>query len=173
MNLPNLLTLFRFILIPLYLGLFFSDVPHRMLWAFGVLLLAGLTDVIDGYLARKNGQVTQLGIMLDPLADKLMMLAVFLSLLISGRITLTAAAAIFIRDLGMIIASAIFHFRGKITVPANVMGKLTTVLYYVALSLLIFDVPDAEKFLWGVIAFSFLTSLIYLFQFKLINQRSM
>ncbi|MDR6225540.1 CDP-alcohol phosphatidyltransferase family protein [Desmospora profundinema] len=173
MNVPNMITLFRFTLIPLYLLLFFSDIPNRMIWAFGVLLLAGLTDVIDGYLARRNHQVTQLGSMLDPLADKLMMLAVFLSLLLTQRIGLAAAVAIFSRDLGMIIASAFFHFRGKTTVPANVMGKLTTVMYYVALSLLMFDQPGAEQFLWGVIGFSFITSFIYLFQFRLLNQKLM
>lgn len=117
--------------------------------------------------------MTQLGIMLDPLADKLMMLAVFLSLLISQRISIPAAVAIFLRDLGMIVASAFFHFRGKLTVPANIMGKLTTVLYYFALFLLMFDHPIGEKFLWGVIIFSFVTSLVYLIQFNLINERSM
>ncbi|GGA45644.1 CDP-diacylglycerol--glycerol-3-phosphate 3-phosphatidyltransferase [Kroppenstedtia guangzhouensis] len=173
MNLPNTVTLIRFTLIPIYLAVFFSDLPYRMQWAFGVLLLAGITDVIDGYLARRHSQVTQLGIMLDPLADKLMMLAVFLSLLISQRISIPAAVAIFLRDLGMIVASAFFHFRGKLTVPANIMGKLTTVLYYFALFLLMFDHPIGEKFLWGVIIFSFVTSLVYLIQFNLINERSM
>ena len=123
MNLPNALTLIRFFFIPLYLFLYFSEIPGRIYWAFGVLLLAGLTDVIDGYLARRNKQVTQLGIMLDPLADKLMMLAVFLSLLISQRISLWAALAIFARDLGMIFGSALFHFRGKKTVPAKSVGQ--------------------------------------------------
>jgi cardiolipin synthase (CMP-forming) len=172
-NLPNTLTLFRFLFIPLYLFLYFSDIPGRVYWAFGVLLLAGLTDVIDGYLARRNHQVTQLGIMLDPLADKLMMLAVFLSLLISQRISLWAALAIFARDLGMIFGSAFFHFRGMKTVPANFLGKLTTVLFYVALFLLLFDYPNAEDFLWIVIALSFVTFFIYLFQFKMLNQRPM
>lgn len=173
MNVPNMITLFRFTLIPLYLVLFFSDIPGRMVWAFGILLVAGLTDVIDGFLARRNNQVTQLGSMLDPLADKLMMLAVFLSLLLTQRISTVAAVAIFIRDLGMIIATAFFHFRGKTTVPANLMGKLTTVLYYVALPLLMFDQPGAEQFLWGVIGFSFLTSFIYFFQFQSLNQKIM
>ncbi|MGI6128069.1 MAG: CDP-alcohol phosphatidyltransferase family protein [Planifilum sp.] len=173
MNLPNTLTLLRFFFIPLYLFLYFSEIPGRVYWAFGVLLLAGLTDVIDGYLARRNRQVTQLGIMLDPLADKLLMLAVFLSLLISQRISLWAALAVFARDLGMIFGSAFFHFRGKRTVPANFLGKLTTFLFYVALYLLLFDYPNAEHFLWIVIALSFITFFIYLFQFKMLNQRTM
>ncbi|MFD1427259.1 cardiolipin synthase [Kroppenstedtia sanguinis] len=173
MNLPNIVTLMRFTLIPIYLVIFFSDLPYRIQWAFAVLLLAGITDVIDGYLARRHSQVTQLGIMLDPLADKLMMLAVFLSLLISQRISIPAAVAIFLRDLGMIIASAFFHFRGRLTVPANIMGKLTTILYYVALFLLMFELPMGTVFLWGVIIFSFITALVYLIQFNLLNERSM
>ncbi len=166
LNLPNIVTLMRFTLIPIYLVIFFSDLPYRIQWAFAVLLLAGITDVIDGYLARRHSQVTQLGIMLDPLADKLMMLAVFLSLLISQRISIPAAVAIFLRDLGMIIASAFFHFRGRLTVPANIMGKLTTILYYVALFLLMFELPMGTVFLWGVIIFSFITALVYLIQFQ-------
>ncbi|PTM56730.1 CDP-alcohol phosphatidyltransferase family protein [Desmospora activa] len=173
MNVPNMITLCRFILIPLYLLLFFSDIPNRMYWSFGVLLLAGLTDVVDGYLARRSRQVTQLGSMLDPLVDKLMVLAVFLSLLLTQRVGFVATAAVFIRDLGMIVTTAFFHFQRKATISANLMGKMTTVLYYIALFLLIFDQPGAEMFLWGVIVFSFLTSFVYLFQFKLLNQKWM
>lgn len=171
MNLPNVLTLFRLTLIPIYLTVFFSDLPYRNVWAFLVVLVAGVTDVVDGYIARRYGLTTPLGTMLDPLADKLMMLTVFLSLLISGRLSMWAAIAIFIRDLGMIIGSAIFHFRGKKTVPANMMGKATTVLYYVAFVFLMFEWPYGEPLLWGIIAFSFLTSFVYISQFRMLNQK--
>lgn len=170
MNLPNLLTLFRFALIPIYIVVFFSDIPGHMQWAFGVLLLAGLTDVLDGYLARRNHQVTKVGVMLDPLADKMMMIAVFLSLLIAQRISLGAALAIFIRDIGMIVGAAIFHIRGKLTVPANKLGKLTTFLFYVALFLIMFELSIAETFLWGVIILSFITLIVYIVQFKRLNE---
>lgn len=170
MNLPNLLTLFRFALIPIYIAVFFSDIPRHMQWAFGVLLLAGLTDVLDGYLARRNHQVTRVGVMLDPLADKMMMIAVFLSLLIAQRISLGAALAIFIRDIGMIVGAAIFHIRGKLTVPANKLGKLTTFLFYVALFLIMFELSIAETFLWGVIILSFITLIVYIVQFKRLNE---
>jgi cardiolipin synthase len=172
-NLPNLITLVRFVFIPLYLFVFFSDLPGHMYWAVGIILLAGLTDVLDGYLARKTKQITQLGIMLDPLADKLMMIAIFLSLLISGKISFWAAFAIFFRDFTMIVCSAIFHFRGKKTVPANIFGKLTTVLFYLTLFLLLFDLPNAETFLWSVIVLSYITSFIYMLQLKTVNGRMM
>jgi cardiolipin synthase len=176
MNLPNLLTLFRFLMVPLYLYIFFSDFfpeSSRIFWAVGIILLAGITDIADGYLARKNRQVTQLGTMLDPLADKLMIIAVFASLLISGKIGLWAAIAIVFRDVAMIICSVFFHLRGKKTVPANIFGKLTTVLYYVALFMLMFDWSTAQSFLWFVIAMSYFTSIVYMFQIIEINERWM
>ncbi|MDF2958990.1 MAG: CDP-alcohol phosphatidyltransferase [Paenibacillus sp.] len=166
-NLPNLLTVCRFLLIPVYLVVFNAGYTRT---AFFILLLAGLTDVLDGYIARTRKLVTQLGSMLDPLADKSMMIAVILSLVFSKMISWEAAAAMFLRDAGMIIGSAFFHFRGKQTVPANVMGKLTTVLYYLAILLIIFEFPYAGVCLWIVIIISFLTSIIYIFQFKSLNK---
>lgn len=167
MNIPNMLTLSRFFLIPLYLFVFFEGYIKT---AFIIMVLAGLTDILDGYLARKKGQVTPLGAMLDPLADKTMMIAVIVSLLISQMIPWQAAIAMFIRDIGMIAGSAFFHFRGKKTVPANIMGKLTTVLYYLAVLLIVFKIPFAVQYLWFVVIVSFLTSIIYIVQFSLLNQ---
>jgi len=141
-----------------------------MITAFFIMVAAGLTDILDGYLARRNNQVTHLGSMLDPLADKTMMITVILSLLITGHIPWSAGAAIFIRDLGMIIGSAFFHFRGKKTVPANWMGKLTTVLYYVAIMFVFFEQSFATTYLWAVIVFSFITSFIYIFLFVGLNK---
>jgi cardiolipin synthase len=167
LNLPNILTLFRFALIPVYILVFSYGYLE---FSFGIVILAGLTDILDGYLARKNGQVTQIGVMLDPLADKTMMIVVILSLLYKGYISWQAALAIFLRDAGMIIGSAFFHLRGKKTVPANMMGKLTTVLYYIAIMFIFFRAPFAETYLWCVIVISFITSWIYVLKFRTINQ---
>ena len=172
MNVANVLTLFRLVLIPVYLIIFFSDTAYSNLWAFFIVLLAGVSDILDGYIARRYNLTTELGAMLDPLADKLMMLTVFLSLLISTRISIWAGIAIIIRDVGMIIGSAIFHFRGKKTVPANVLGKATTVLYYTAFSFLIFGWPFGRTLLWIVIVFSFFTSLVYIVQFRSLNRKT-
>jgi cardiolipin synthase len=169
LNLPNLLTSLRFVLIPVYIAVFAKG---YMIPAFVIMVAAGVTDVLDGYIARRSGQVTRLGMMLDPLADKLMLITVIGSLLISGHISWAAAAAMFLRDLGMIAGGLYFHFRGKKTVPANWMGKLTTVLFYVAIMLIFFEVPDAHSYLWAVIAFSFFTSIMYIAMFKALNKPS-
>lgn len=169
MNLPNILTLSRFALIPVYVFFF---VYGQMLTAFLILVAAGATDILDGYIARKRKQITQMGIMLDPLADKMMMMVVVLSLLYKGFIPWEAAGAMFIREIGMIISSAYFYLRGKLTVPANMMGKLTTVLYYFAILFIVIEAGFALTYLWIVIIFSFVTSAIYIFQFKLLNQET-
>jgi cardiolipin synthase len=167
LNVPNALTVARFFLIPIYLYIFFAG---HTVWAFMILVIAGGTDVLDGYLARSRKQTTALGSMLDPLADKTMMLAVVLSFLYTELIYWPEAIAMFIRDGGMIMVSAIFHFRGKKTVSANTMGKLTTVLYYLAVPLIMFEVPYALFYLWIVIIFSFVTSFIYILKIKQLNK---
>jgi cardiolipin synthase len=170
MNVPNLITIGRFFFIPLFIVLFFSNIDHANLLSFIVLVLAGCSDMLDGYLARKNNQITELGKLLDPLADKLMMITVILAFVIDGRITWLAAGIFFLRDVGMIVTSAFFHFNSKKNVPAsNIFGKATTVFFYIALLLIMFEWPYHSETLWAAIIFSFFTSLIYLINFKRIN----
>lgn len=166
---PNVLTLLRFLLIPVYLYVFFTGHEQS---AFLIMLLAGLTDVLDGYIARKRNQVTELGSMLDPLADKLMLLAVIFSFLAAGWLPLVAVIAFVFRDAGMIVGSVLFRVRGKKTVPANVMGKLTTVLFYTAILFIVLRLKYAVAFFWVVLAFSFVTSLIYVRSVRRINRES-
>jgi cardiolipin synthase len=108
--------------------------------------------------------------MMDPLADKLMMMAVIASLFLTERISLWAALFFFARDIAMIVTGAVYHLRGKKTVPANTYGKLTTVLFYLVFPLVMFRYEYSEAILWSVIAFSFITSAIYLGKFRLLNR---
>lgn len=163
MNLPNMLTFLRFLLIPVYLAVFASG---SLPYAFLIVLLAGLTDILDGYLARARNEVTLVGTLLDPLADKLMIIAVLVTLLVTGRIPLAAGILLLARDAIMIVGVAIFHFRGKKAVPANWLGKLTTVLFYVAMLLVFFELPFAMAALWIAIACSIMASLHYIALFQ-------
>lgn len=170
MNLPNLLTLVRFLLIPAYFLVFFSNSPWNMWFALGIVVLAGLTDLLDGYIARRFNLITPLGIVLDPLADKLMMLSVILSFILDQRISWAAAALLIFRDIAMIAASAFFHFQQKQIVPATGWGKSTTVLYYITVVALMFMWPMAGILLWTTIVLSFVTSFVYLGKFRAINR---
>ena len=81
MNTPNKLTLMRVIMIVPFVFCMLSDlVPHRFLWAFLLFVTASLTDMLDGYLARKNNLVTDFGILMDPLADKLLVTSALICL---------------------------------------------------------------------------------------------
>jgi cardiolipin synthase len=154
-----MLTILRFICIPVYIGVFLSG---DIKLAFMVLITAGVTDVLDGYIARTQGLVTELGTMLDPLADKLMLITVIISLLLSGMIPWPAAAVFFIRDAGMIVGGILVHVKGMQAVPANAMGKITTVLFYIAILMIVFDIAYAIPYLWFVISFSFVATLLYI-----------
>jgi cardiolipin synthase len=167
MSVPNMLTMSRFVLIPLFLVLYLNG---HSISAVCTLLAAGLTDFLDGYIARRSGQVTVTGSMLDPLADKLMMLSVVLALLIKNVLPWTAFAVMAFRELVMIIGSAIYHFRGLKTVPANLFGKATTILYYAAILLMFLEVPGGVAVLWCGIVLSFVTSVIYFMKFKNLNR---
>ncbi|EGL81766.1 CDP-diacylglycerol/glycerol-3-phosphate 3-phosphatidyltransferase [Caldalkalibacillus thermarum TA2.A1] len=166
MNVPNLITVTRFFFIPLFWIAFFSGVDYANLLAFAVLILAGVSDMLDGYLARRTQQVTETGKLLDPLADKLMMITVILAFVIDGRISWLAAGVFFSRDLGMILVSVFVHFRGKRKVPAaNWLGKATTVLYYAVFLMIMFQLPYYREGLWAAIGFSIITSLNYLYTY--------
>jgi cardiolipin synthase len=169
-NVPNALTVVRIALIPAYLYIFFNTFPYHIEIAYAILIVAGITDIVDGYIARKYKQITPFGTMMDPLADKLMMMAVIASLFLTERISVWATIVFFMRDLAMILTSAIFHLRGKKTVPANAFGKLTTVLFYIAFTLVMFQYTYGELVLWTVIAFSIVTSAIYLMKVRLLNK---
>lgn len=166
MNLPNIITICRFFFIPLFLIIFFSNVTYPNLFAFLILIAAGLSDMLDGYLARKHNQITELGKLLDPLADKLMMIAVITAFVIDGRITWLAAGVFFSRDVAMIVISLFVHIRGRRKVlAANLLGKATTVLFYIVFLMIMFEWPYFQEALWAAIIFSFVTSFVYLISY--------
>lgn len=135
-QIPNILSVIRLLCIPVFVLLF--NQGHR-LTAAGVFCGASLTDVVDGYLARKNNWVTNIGKILDPLADKLMQFTVLLCLTISFRaldsayhtIALIVLILFTLKELAM-LAGAIVVLRVKRNVVASVWyGKLATVIFFV------------------------------------------
>lgn len=175
MNLPNTLTLFRMVLIPVYLSAFYGTAsPHKVL-ALIILLVAGATDVADGYIARHRHSQTPVGQLLDPLADKLMMVAVMFSLLESSRIPWLVAGLVVLvlRDVAMILGGTFFYLQGKRAVPkANRWGKTTTVFYYLSICSIILAWPGPTyslSLLWFTVGLSYVTTLLYVASMKLID----
>ena len=129
-NVPNLLTIVRFILIPF---IFYFALQNNYIMSVIFLVLSGITDVLDGYIARKFNFITKLGTLLDPLADKLTQISTLLVLVIQNVIPIWIFTIVISKEILMVIG-ATFLFRTKtIAIPSKWYGKLATVVFYIAI----------------------------------------
>ena len=126
-NIPNFLSLLRILLIPLilYLFLFGSHAAINYV-AIPLVVIAFLTDFFDGYLARKLNQITDLGKILDPVADKIAILAFALYLYFRSDFPLWLILIIVVRDLLIIIGATLIIEKKELVLPSNIFGKWTT-----------------------------------------------
>ncbi len=144
MNLPNLLTVLRILLIPVFVLVFMLDFQHANRWATVIFGLAAITDWLDGWLARRMNLTSKLGAFLDPVADKLMVAtAVVMLVMTNPNPWFTLAAMIIVgRE---ITISALREWMAELGERAQVkvalLGKLKTVAQMVALFLLIWEEP--------------------------------
>ncbi|MGW8313604.1 MAG: CDP-diacylglycerol--glycerol-3-phosphate 3-phosphatidyltransferase [Desulfuromonadales bacterium] len=132
LNLPNILTLARVAAIPVLVILMFSDSRASGMWAASVFGLAAITDFIDGWLARKWGIVTVLGKFLDPLADKLIVMAALIMLIPLGRVPAWAVFVILAREIVVTGLRSIASSEG-IVIDASDLGKYKTIYQMVAI----------------------------------------
>ena len=130
-NVPNILTVMRMIMVPFFVVLFFS-VSHSA--ALIIFLVAFITDIADGFIARKYNAVTDLGKVLDPLADKFMKLTALCCLALKNIIPVWIFLAMLTLDLMLIFPSAILYKR-KFVVSSNIVGKAGTLFITVAILL--------------------------------------
>lgn len=130
MNLPNILTALRIAMIPVFLLTYERVAPAVSLLIF---LGASLTDCLDGYLARKWNQITSFGKLFDPLADKLLLLAVLFSFARSGLVPWWVLAVMGVKELLMMTGS-MWMLAKKVVVSANFLGKAATVVFIIALT---------------------------------------
>src|ERR687896_117722 len=156
LNLPNLVTLSRIILIPLLIGIYYLPeewlaAESKNITATAVFIFAGITDWLDGYLARRLNQMSAFGAFLDPVADKLIVVGALLVLLYLQRVDMLVALIIVGREIAI---SALREWMAKVgqakSVAVAFIGKLKTVSQMVAIPLLLFHDPlfDAIDCQW-------------------------
>lgn len=139
MNAPNRLTVLRIILIPFFVLFMLLDLGGTGKWiALSIFVIASLTDSLDGYLARKNHQVTNFGKFMDPLADKLLVCAAMICLVESGRLFGWIVIIIISREF-CISGFRLVASDNGIVIAASYWGKLKTVAQMVMIILLIAD----------------------------------
>lgn len=186
LTVPNMLTVFRMVLIPVFVTLLFYQ---RFLWALGVFVIAGLTDGLDGLLARRFAQESQLGTILDPIADKLMLVSAFIVLSMRSvfpqplpshlPVPFWVTVAVISRDVFIIVGAAAINvmtgFRGF---RPSWLGKLNTTIQIGGIAAIMFaaSVPHYHGYYLptvyaAVFTMAILSGLHYIFfASKLMNE---
>jgi CDP-diacylglycerol--glycerol-3-phosphate 3-phosphatidyltransferase/cardiolipin synthase len=168
LNVPNLLTWARILMIPLFVGIFYFPwhwltPPEQNAWATFIFIAAAITDGIDGWLARKLGQTSAFGAFLDPVADKLMVAAALVILIQLSRVDATVAFIIIGREIAI---SALREWMAKIgaarSIAVSFIGKLKTTAQMIAIPLLLYHDPigplDSQQLgTWLIYVAAFLT----------------
>ena len=139
-HVPNALTLLRFLLIPVLVVLLAQRAYYL---AFAVFFVSALSDVADGVIARRWNARTRFGAIADPLADKLTMLAVTLSLAVQGLLPLWLVAAIVVRDLVIVGGALAYHYTvGRYDMAPTLLSKLNTGIEILVLAMVLFSAAD-------------------------------
>lgn len=133
-NIPTIITFSRILLIPLFIFV----VKTKPLLGVLVFVLASATDLLDGYIARKSKQVTKLGVLLDPLADKLLVISALIVFVDMGVIDGWIAIVIIIREF-VVTGLRIVALSKDIIIPAEMGGKLKTITQFVSIFILLTD----------------------------------
>ncbi len=138
LNLPNLITLGRILLIPVFVVLFIAPTEDRSISAAIIFVIAAASDLLDGYIARRTGQVTKLGKLLDPIADKLLVLSALILLVNVDRVSALVAILVIAREVAVTGIRAIAAGEGMI-IAAETTGKYKMALQVVAITMLILE----------------------------------
>jgi CDP-diacylglycerol--glycerol-3-phosphate 3-phosphatidyltransferase len=144
-NLPNFLTLVRICLIPVFVVVFLAPTPDRSWMAAVIFTVAAVTDLLDGYIARRTGQITKLGKLLDPIADKLLVLSALILLVNIDRVSALVALLIIARELAVTGVRAIAAGE-RLIIAAETTGKYKMALQVVAIVLLILEGTGLTEF---------------------------
>ncbi|HLS62996.1 MAG TPA: CDP-diacylglycerol--glycerol-3-phosphate 3-phosphatidyltransferase [Ruania sp.] len=154
-NLPNVLTMLRIVLVPVFVVLLWQDTTVTALIALAVFLLAAATDKLDGTIARRRGIVTNFGKIADPFADKLLTGAAMMVLSLMGLMPWWATILILVREIGITVLRFVMVRRSVIAASSG--GKLKTVLQVVFLSMMmlpataLFPAPVGDW--WDIVAY--------------------
>lgn len=171
MNLPNKLTIFRVILIPFFVFFVLTDYAGAASkWiALGIFIVASLTDLLDGQIARKRNLVTNFGKFMDPIADKLLVCSALICLVDIGRIYSWVVIVIISREF-VISGFRLIASDNGIVLAASYWGKFKTVFQMVMICLMIADIPNeavsvvTDIVMWAALALTVISLADYLWK---------
>ncbi len=142
LSLPNLLTLIRLLAIPVMARLIYVGEPYVLL-AFVLFLCIWLTDMLDGYMARRLNQVTEFGKVFDPFVDKVFQLTVAITMYCIGKLPLWVPVVIAVKESFLMVGGLTLLKRSGAVIPARWYGKAATILFVIAFATLFFLPAEA------------------------------
>ncbi len=134
---PNIITIFRIALVPFFIYFLIADLYHGKLLALVIFIIAALSDMLDGKIARKYDIVTKFGTFMDPLADKILVVSAFLVFVVFKLFPLWMLIVIIMRDLFITLLRVFMNKNGK-TMLTSKIGKLKTVVQFISINLILF-----------------------------------
>ena len=164
---PNILSAIRILLVPVFIYLFFSYYDSYIYAPLSVFLIAGITDIADGYLARRNNWITNAGKLLDPLADKLMQCSALVCFAVKIPALWWLAGMFIAKELFMISGAIIVLKKIKVTVKSKWYGKITSAVFY-AFAFLVFIFKMADFKISEKVAFALFTPALILALFCMV-----
>jgi len=133
--------------------------------AFFIFIFSALTDVLDGFIARKYGMVTKLGTVLDPLADKMMLISVLTIFVLKQKISIWILIVMTLKELLMIGGAYFLYSNEDVVIPANIYGKASTFMFYVSGFSIILDLGMGSIFMNLFALLNIISLFIYFYRF--------
>ena len=164
MNLPNKLTCMRMALIPVFLLFFYAPFAAGRYLSLAVFILASLTDTADGYIARRDGLVTDFGKFMDPLADKLLVCSALIALVDTGEIAAWVVILIIAREFVISGFRLIAADKG-VVIAAGMWGKVKTVVQMVLVIALLLGIPALDGFVKILTAAAVILTIVSLIDY--------
>ena len=161
MNLPNAITIVRFLLVPVVV---WAIASHQMLIAFWLFAAAAISDMLDGFLAKRFRMASELGAHLDPLADKAMLVSIYVMLAVAGKLPLWLVIAVVSRDLMILAAIMVSWLMDKPTeIRPLMVSKVNTLAQFLLAALVLatgaFGIDPGQALTLGIVAVGVLTGL--------------
>lgn len=144
MSVPNIISIIRIILVPVFCVAYFT--PGIRYIAFAALIISGISDILDGYIARRFNQITDLGKVLDPVADKLFNISTILCFCIDRIVGFWLLALVAAKELFMLFGGVVFYKKTHAVIASKWYGKLASCLFFAAFVLSFVEAPDRHAY---------------------------
>lgn len=162
---PNMLTAIRLGLVPLMIYSYLYIPKNGGTIAFFIFIFSAITDIMDGYIARKYNMITKLGTVLDPLADKMMLISVLSIFSLNNKISFWILVIMALKELFMILGAYFLFYNKQIVIPANIYGKVSTAMFYVSGFTIMLDLSIGSLFMNIFVILNLVSLFIYFYRF--------